>query len=58
MMVAPDDRLSTRTYNVSAMSFTPAELFTAVKRRVPHLEIEYKVDGRQKIGKRRSHVLV
>ena len=34
------------------MSFTPEELFWAVKKHVPNLEIEYKVDGRQKIGKK------
>ena len=51
MMVAPDEKLSTRVYNVAAMSFTPEELFEAVKKRVPELEIEYKPDGRQKIGK-------
>ena len=43
--------LSTRTYNVAAMSFTPAELFEAVKKHVPHLQITYKADARQKIGK-------
>ena len=50
MMIAPKDRLSCRTYNVAAMSFTPDELFEAVKRRVPDLEIEYKPDNRQIIG--------
>ena len=33
------------------MSFTPAELFEAVKKHVPHLQITYKADARQKIGK-------
>ena len=33
------------------MSFTPDELFRAVKKHVPNLEISYNVDGRQKIGK-------
>ena len=32
------------------MSFTPKELFEAVKKRVPELQIEYKPDGRQLIG--------
>ncbi|TRY62095.1 hypothetical protein TCAL_01762 [Tigriopus californicus] len=50
IMMAPKEKLSIRTYNVAAMSFTPNELFAAVKKRVPHLEIEYKVDGRQKIA--------
>ena len=46
------ETLSTRTYNVAAMSFTPDELFKAVKKHVPHLQITYKVDARQKIGKK------
>ena len=49
-MTAPAESLTVRTYNVGAMSFTPEELFTAVKRRVPELEIEYKPDARQGIG--------
>ena len=49
-MIAPKENLTCRTYNVHAMSFTPKELFDVVKRRVPELEIVYKVDGRQKIG--------
>ena len=39
---------------MAAMSFTPDELFTAVKKHVPHLQISYKVDARQKIGKKSS----
>lgn len=50
MMVAKDQDLSCRTYNVAAMSFTPEELFNAVRKKVPELEIEYVPDGRQKIG--------
>ena len=38
---------------MAAMSFTPDELFTAVKKHVPHLQISYKVDARQKIGMHR-----
>ena len=33
------------------MSFTPDELFKAVKKHVPDLRITYKIDARQKIGK-------
>ncbi len=50
MMIAPADNLSTRTYNVAAMSFTPTELFEVVSKRVPGLQIEYKPDSRQKIA--------
>ena len=50
MMAAPASSLKTRTYNVHAMSFTPNELFNAVRKWVPDLKIEYKIDGRQSIG--------
>jgi len=49
-MMAPKEGLSTRTYNVHAMSFTPEEIFEEVKKWVPELKIEYNVDSRQKIA--------
>ena len=49
-MATPAESLSCRTYNVAAISFTPHELFTALKKYVPELEIQYKVDARQKMG--------
>ena len=58
VMIAPKENLSCRTYNVHAMSFTPKELFEVVKRRMPELEIVYKIDGRQKIGKTEDTVKV
>lgn len=47
----PNERLSSRVYNVSAMSFTPEELFLEIRKYVPDLEITYKPDARQLIGK-------
>ncbi len=55
MMMTPSDKLTCRTYNVAAMSFTPAELYAAVKKRVPDLEIEYAPDGRQNIGESKDY---
>jgi len=49
-MMAPADQLSCRTYNVHAMSFTPDEIFTEVKKHIPELKIEYAVDSRQEIA--------
>jgi len=49
-MLAPREQLSTRTYNVHAMSFTPEEIFDEVKKWVPELEIEYSPDSRQNIA--------
>jgi threonine 3-dehydrogenase len=51
IMVAPEDQLRSRTYNVTAMSFTPAELADALRKQVPGLEVTYRPDGRQHIGK-------
>ena len=49
-METPNEKLSMRTYNVAAMSFTPAEIADAVRKYVPNLSVSYKVDERQKIG--------
>ena len=50
IMIAPDDQLSCRVYNVAAMSFTPEMILKEIRKHVPDLQIEYKVDDRQKIG--------
>lgn len=49
-MEAPRDRLKLRTYNVTAMSFTPEQLVDKVKKYVPQLEVVYKPDHRQRIA--------
>jgi threonine 3-dehydrogenase len=49
-MLAPDEQLTTRTYNVHAMSFTPAELHQELLKWVPGLQIEYRPDSRQNIA--------
>ena len=51
MMIAPEENLTTRVYNVAGMSFTPDILYNEVKKHVPNLAIEYNIDDRQKIGK-------
>lgn len=52
MLEAPDKRLKLRTYNVSAMSFTPEEVANEIKRVMPEFKITYKVCPiRQAIGK-------
>lgn len=49
-METPADKLKLRTYNVHAMSFTPEELYNAIKKKVPDMTISYKPDARQKIA--------
>ncbi|GAB1605476.1 L-threonine 3-dehydrogenase, mitochondrial-like [Argonauta hians] len=49
-MSTPADKLTLRTYNLNAMSFTPAELVEEVKKFVPDLEVTYKPDERQIIA--------
>ncbi|KAK3091776.1 hypothetical protein FSP39_022555 [Pinctada imbricata] len=49
-METPSERLTMRTYNVSAMSFTPAEIADAVRKYVPNLAVTYKPDKRQSIA--------
>jgi len=50
IMIAPEENLSCRVYNVAGMSFTPDILLNAVRKHVPELEIKYNVDDRQKIA--------
>ncbi|XP_012171054.1 L-threonine 3-dehydrogenase, mitochondrial isoform X2 [Bombus terrestris] len=47
---APNEQLQRRVYNVTAMSFTPEELFNELKKHVPDLKISYKPDARQYIA--------
>lgn len=51
LMQADGEKLSVRTsYNLNALSFTPAELADAIKKYLPDFEISYKPDFRQKIA--------
>lgn len=49
-MEIPSRELKQRTYNVTAMSFTPEELVEEVKKYVPNLNAKYEPDSRQMIG--------
>ncbi len=51
LMQAPPENIKVRTsYNLAGMSFTPAELYEAIKIHVPDFQISYKPDFRQKIA--------
>lgn len=51
MMEAPAETLSMRTYNINAMSFTPAELVQELQKLLPGLQVTYHIDPvRQAIG--------
>ncbi|PHI20481.1 NAD-dependent epimerase [Lewinellaceae bacterium SD302] len=51
LMSAPSESIKTRTsYNLSAMSFSPAEIYAEIKKIIPAAEIEYEPDFRQEIA--------
>lgn len=51
LMEAPAEQIKTRTsYNLSAMSFSPAEIFAEIKRNIPAAQISYAPDFRQQIA--------
>ena len=50
LLEAPQADLSCRTYNLSAISFTPEEIAEELQKHIPQLEMEYDPDERQLIG--------
>jgi nucleoside-diphosphate-sugar epimerase len=51
LMEAPASKIKVRTaYNVSGMSFSPAEIAAEIKKHLPHFSIQYKPDYRQIIA--------
>lgn len=49
-LTAPEDKLKRRVYNVTAMSFTPEELYGKIKETLPNTTISYRPDPRQLIA--------
>jgi threonine 3-dehydrogenase len=51
LMQSPADEVKLRYgYNLSAMSFTPKQIYESIKKYYPNFEIEYKPDFRQDIA--------
>lgn len=51
LMQAPADQITIRSsYNVAAMSFTPAQVYAEIKKHCPDFKISYEPDFRQEIA--------
>ena len=51
LMEAPKEKISIRTsYNLSAMSFSPAQIAAAIQKNIPEFTISYETDYRQAIA--------
>jgi nucleoside-diphosphate-sugar epimerase len=51
LMEAPAEKIKIRgSYNVAGMSFTPAEIAEAIRRKIPGFQIRYEPDFRQQIA--------
>jgi nucleoside-diphosphate-sugar epimerase len=51
LMEAPKEKITIRSsYNLAAMSFTPAQIASKIKEHIPEFEIDYQPDFRQNIA--------
>lgn len=51
LMEAPENNVQVRTsYNISGLSFSPAEIAEQIQKHIPHFKIEYRPDHRQVIA--------
>jgi nucleoside-diphosphate-sugar epimerase len=51
LMEAAEEKITVRTsYNVSGMSFSPAEIAAEIKKHIPEFEMSYEPDYRQAIA--------
>jgi len=50
LIEAPVEKLVHRSYNITAMSFSPDEIAAEIKKHIPEFEMSYEPDFRQAIA--------
>ena len=50
LIVAPNNKLTRRVYNITAFSATPSQVYESIKKFIPEVQAQYEPDFREEIA--------